>query len=128
MLYPSTSCSAPRTGGRAPMTTLPLAARAIASRLSLGMPGRHPGPAPLAGPPGRSSGGVAARGPAQRPQELPGDLAVVERDRPVAQGLVRLVALAGDHHALVFLGERQGAMDRLLAIGDHQAALRADRA
>src|SRR5881397_2727057 len=89
MLYPSTSCSAPSSGGREPRTTLPPTARAIVARLSLAItPAR-------AAPPARSPGGVIARGSSRRPQDLPRDLAVVERNGPLAQDLVRLVPLAG---------------------------------
>src|SRR5439155_11380185 len=124
MLYPSISRSAPPSGGLRPRTSRPPTALAIAARLRRAMSRGPPAAGASPCPPGPSPGErpMARRSP-RRPQDVPRDLAIVERDGPLAQDLVRLVPLAGDHDAISLLGEGQGAPDRLLAIRDHQAAL-----
>src|SRR6516225_6835370 len=53
----------------------------------------------------------------QVPQDLPGDLAVVEADRPVAEDLVGLVALPGDQDHVVLLGALERQLDRAAPVG-----------
>src|SRR5579872_2022800 len=45
-------------------------------------------------------------------EQVPRDLAVIERNRAVPKNLVRLVALAGDHHDVARPGQRQRAPNR----------------
>src|SRR3954469_4475738 len=56
-------------------------------------------------------------GPSESLQFFADDLAVVERQHVVADGLGRLVALARDHHDVALTGERKGVRDRGTPIG-----------